>query len=63
MTSSEPVAEIRVRRHSDVPDCDVLVVYRGKIMSVRCRDYAQAVKWARVECKSYNVAAGFTVEV
>jgi hypothetical protein len=31
-------------------------------MTIRCRDYDQAVKWARIECKSYKVADGFTVE-
>jgi hypothetical protein len=29
---------------------------------IRCRDYDQAVKWARIECKSYKVADGFVVE-
>jgi hypothetical protein len=54
--------EVRVRRYSDVPECDVVVAVRGLEMSVRCRDYNQAVKWARVECKSYNIEGGFTVE-
>jgi hypothetical protein len=31
-------------------------------MTLRCRDYDQAVKWARIECKAYKVADGFTVE-
>ena len=61
-TTAEPAAEVRIRRHSDMPECDVLVAYRGKTMSVRCRDYAQAAKWARLECKSYKIPAGFTVE-
>ena len=34
----------------------------GKEMSLRCRDYNQAVKWARIECKSYKIEGGFTVE-
>jgi hypothetical protein len=55
-------AEVRVRRHSDVPECDVVVAIRGQEMSLRCRDYNQAVKWARIECKSYKIAGGFTVE-
>jgi hypothetical protein len=59
---AEPAAEVRVRRHSDMPECEVLVAYRGKVMSLRCRDYAQAAKWARIECKTYKIAAGFTVE-
>jgi hypothetical protein len=61
-TIAEPSAAVRVRRHSDITECDVLVVYRGKEMSLRCRDYTQAVQWARIECKTYKIAAGFTVE-
>ena len=64
MTSmiAQQAAQVRVRRHSDVPDCDVIVVFRGREISLRCRNYKQAVEWARIECKSYKVAGGFTVE-
>ena len=64
MTSmfAEPAAEVRVRRHSGVPECDVIVTYRGREISLRCRNYKQAVEWARIECKSYKIADGFTVE-
>ena len=55
---AEPAAEVRVRRYSDVSECDVVVAVRGQEMSLRCRDYSQAVKWARIECKSYKIAAG-----
>jgi hypothetical protein len=55
-------AEICIRRYNGAPECDVIVVFRGKELSLRCRDYDQAVKWARLECKSYKVAKGFTVE-
>ena len=61
-TIAEQAAQVRVRRHSDVPDCDVIVVFRGREISLRCRNYKQAVEWARIECKSYKVAGGFTVE-
>ncbi|MEA3135433.1 MAG: hypothetical protein QOG17_3279 [Gammaproteobacteria bacterium] len=61
-TIAEPAAEVRVRRHNDIPECEVLVAYRGRVMSLRCRDYNQAAKWARIECKTYKIAAGFTVE-
>jgi hypothetical protein len=61
-TISEPAAEVRVRRHSGVPECDVIVVFRGREISLRCRNYKQAVEWARIECKSYKIAGGFTVE-
>jgi hypothetical protein len=64
MTSmiTEHVAEVRVKRYGNIPECDVVVAFRGQEMSIRCRDYSQAVKWARVECKTYKIATGFTVE-
>ena len=62
LITEHTAAEVRVRRHSDVPECDVVVAIRGQEMSLRCRDYNQAVKWARIECKSYKIAGGFTVE-
>jgi hypothetical protein len=37
-TIAESGSEVRVRRHSDIPECEVLVAYRGKVMSLRCRD-------------------------
>jgi hypothetical protein len=48
-----PSVTIRRYRASDV--CDVAVVVRGQKMVLRCPDYALALKWARLECKSYNV--------
>jgi hypothetical protein len=59
---AEHTAEVRVRCYSDVPECDVVVAVRGQELSLRCRDYNQAVKWARIECKSYKIAGRFTVE-
>jgi len=32
-----------------------VVVVRGQEMVVRCPTYFQAVKWARLECKSYKI--------
>jgi hypothetical protein len=55
-------AEVWVRRYNGVPECDVIVAIRGQQMSLRCRDYSEAVKWARIECKSYKIEGGFTVE-
>jgi hypothetical protein len=55
-------AEICIRQYIGAPECDVVVVFRGQELSLRCPDYDQAVKWARLECKSYKVAQGFTVE-
>jgi hypothetical protein len=57
---TKPGAEISIRHYSNVPDCDVVVTFRGKEMSLRCRDYDQAVKWARIESKAYKVADGST---
>jgi hypothetical protein len=56
--TAEHAAEVRVRRHSDVPECDVVVALRGNEMSLRCRDCSQAVKWARIECKPTRLQAG-----
>ena len=55
-------AEICIRPYNGAPECDVIVVFRGRELSLRCRDYDEAVRWARIECKSYKVAKGFTVE-
>jgi NAD dependent epimerase/dehydratase family enzyme len=43
---TEHDVEVRVRRHRDTRECDVVVNIRGREMSIRCRDYNQAVKWA-----------------
>ena len=55
-------AKIRVRRYDGARQCDVVVLFRGKETVIRCRDYDQAVKWARIECKSYKVEDRFVVE-
>jgi hypothetical protein len=55
------VAEVRIRRYGDRRPCDVVIVY-GKEMILKCPDFAQAVKWARVECKTYQIESGFSVE-
>jgi hypothetical protein len=49
---AEHAAEVWVRRYNGVHECDVVVAVRGQEMSLRCRDYNEAVKWARIECKS-----------
>ena len=59
---AEHAVEVRIRRHRNAPQCDVVAAVGGKEMSLSCRDYNQAVKWARLECKSYKVESGFTVE-
>ena len=40
-----------------------MVAYRGREMSLRCRDYIQAVKWARIECKTYRLPDDFVEQM
>jgi hypothetical protein len=56
------VAEVRILRHGDSPECEVVVVVCGREMVVKCPSYHRAVQWARLECKSYKIAEGFSVE-
>lgn len=60
---SQQGAEVWVRRYGDTAECDVVVVVREQTMVLRCRDYSQAVKWAKIECKSYKIPEDFTVEL
>ena len=53
--AAERDSEVCIRRHRNSPEYYVIVTYRGREMSVRCRDYDQAVKWARLECKVYKL--------
>jgi hypothetical protein len=55
MTEKFAPPEVTIRRYSASRICDVVVVVRGQEMVLRCPSYSQAVKWARLECKSYNV--------
>jgi hypothetical protein len=57
-----PPAEVKVRRYSGSANCDVIVSFRGQEMALSCRDYAQAVKWARLECRAYKLPDTFAVE-
>ena len=45
--------KVTIRRYAASRICDVVV--RGQEMVVGCPTYAQAVKWARLECKSYKI--------
>ena len=60
---SQQGAEVWVRRYRDTVECDVVVVVREQMMVLRCRDYSQAVKWTKIECKSYRIPDDFTVEL
>jgi len=44
-----------LRRYIGSPICDVLVLVRGQEMVIRCPSYPKALKWARLECKSYRI--------
>ena len=56
MTEKFAPAQIFVRRHTASKICDVVVLVRSQEMVLRCSDYSQALKWARLECKSYNIS-------
>jgi hypothetical protein len=43
-----------IRRYAEV--CDVVVLVRGQEIVHRCPGYSQALKWARLECKSYKIS-------
>jgi hypothetical protein len=57
----EELAEVRMRRYSNAPECEVVVVRRGAEIRYKCSDYEQAMKWAKVECRSYR-SSKITVE-
>jgi hypothetical protein len=54
MTGKYAPPEVTIRRYPDSPIRDVVVVVRGQEMVLRCRNYRQAVQWARLEWKSYK---------
>ena len=47
--------QVFIRRHTASEICDVVVLIRGQEMVLRCPDYSQALKWARLECRSYKI--------
>lgn len=55
MTEKFALPEVTIRRYPNSRICDVVVVVRGQEMVLRCPSYSQAVKWARLECKSYKI--------
>lgn len=56
-------AEVWVRRYRGTTECDVVVVVREQTMVLRLRDFSQAVKWAKIACKSYKIPDDFSVEL
>jgi hypothetical protein len=55
MTGKDAPTEVKIRSYRDSPICDVVVVVRGTEMVLRCPDYHQAMRWARLERKSYKI--------
>ena len=49
-------SQVFIRRHIASPICDVVVSVRGQEIILRCPNYSQALKWARLECKSYKIS-------
>ena len=48
--------QVFIRRHTASEICDVVVSVRGQEIVLRCPNYSQALKWARLECKSYKIS-------
>jgi hypothetical protein len=48
--------QVLIRRHTASEICDVVVFVRGQEIILRCPNYSQALKWARLECKSYKIS-------
>jgi hypothetical protein len=55
MTGKDAPTEVKIRSYRDSPICDVVIVVHGAEMILRCADYRPAVRWARLECKSYKI--------
>jgi hypothetical protein len=55
MTEKFAPPQVFVRRYTESEICDVVVSVRGQEIVLRCPNYPQALKWARLECKSYKI--------
>ena len=56
MTEKYAPPQVIIRRYPASDICDVIVSVRGQETVLRCPTYSQALKWARLECKSYKIA-------
>jgi hypothetical protein len=54
--SRQITSQVFIRRHPASQICDVVVSVRGQEIILRCPNYPQALKWARLECKSYKIS-------
>jgi len=55
MTGKDASKEVKIRSYRDSPIRDAVVVVHGTEMVLRCPDYRQAMRWARLERKSYKI--------
>jgi hypothetical protein len=56
MTEKFAPPQVFIRRDTASQICDVVVLVRGQEMVLRCPSYSHALKWARLECKSYQIS-------
>ncbi|MDB5573663.1 MAG: hypothetical protein JWR79_820 [Tardiphaga sp.] len=59
VSSRRLAVDVQVRRYPGMSECDVVVTSRTRELVLSCPDYDCAVRWARMECKSYGVAPRF----
>jgi hypothetical protein len=55
MTEKFVPPQVFVRRYTESEICDVVILVRSQEIVLRCPNYSQALKWARLECKSYKI--------
>ena len=55
MTEKFAPAQVFIRRYTASEICEVVVLVRSQEMVLQCPNYPQALKWARLECKSYKI--------
>ena len=60
MTEKFAPPMVTIRRYAASRVCDVVVVVRGQEMVIRCPSYRHALKWARLERKSYKIPEPIT---
>ena len=53
---------VLIRPQIGAVECDVVVIVRDEEMIVRCRNWQDAVAWARVECRTYGLPHDFPDE-
>jgi hypothetical protein len=55
MTGEDAPPEVKIRSYRDSPIFDVVVVVHGTEMVLRRPDFRHAMRWARLERKSYKI--------